>query len=139
MANVMPVMIPASAVGSTTLTIVRHWGTPSAYAASRSSFGTSFSISSVERTRIGIISTLSATDPMNPIRTPSPANSANRAYANRPATIEGIPVMTSTSSVIHFASRPRPYSTRYTAVMMPIGIDRTAAQAVTIRVPMMAW
>ena len=59
-------MMPASAVGSTTLTIVRHFGTPRAYDASRSSFGTSLSISSVERTTTGIISSDSATEPTKP-------------------------------------------------------------------------
>ena len=34
-----PVVMPAIEVGSTTLRIVSHFGTPSAYAASRSSFG----------------------------------------------------------------------------------------------------
>ena len=34
-----PVVMPAIEVGSTTFTIVSHFGTPRAYAASRSSFG----------------------------------------------------------------------------------------------------
>ena len=50
-----------------------------AYAASRRSLGTSFSISSVERTTIGIISRDRATEPPKPIRTPSPKNSTNSA------------------------------------------------------------
>ena len=78
-ASVMPVMMPASAVGSTTLTIVRHFGTPRAYDASRSSCGTSLSISSQERTTTGIISSDRATAPPKPIRTPSPKNSTNSA------------------------------------------------------------
>ena len=65
-ASVMPDAMPAIAVGMTTLRIVRHFGTPSAYAASRSSFGTILSISSVERTTTGIISTHSATAPAKP-------------------------------------------------------------------------
>src|SRR4051794_1866874 len=43
-ARTTPVPIPPSAVGSTTFTTVRHFGTPSAYAASRSEFGTMRSI-----------------------------------------------------------------------------------------------
>ena len=39
MAIMIPVVIPAMAVRSTTLTMVRYFGTPSAYEASRSSFG----------------------------------------------------------------------------------------------------
>ena len=46
--SMMPVVMPAMDVGSTTFTIVSHFGTPSAYDASRSSFGTSRSISSVD-------------------------------------------------------------------------------------------
>ena len=111
-ARVMPDAMPAIDVGTTTLRIVRHFGTPSAYDASRSSFGTILSISSVERTTTGIISTDSATEPMKPIRTPGPANSANSANAKRPATIDGMPVMTSTKNVMARASLPRPYSTR---------------------------
>ena len=111
-ASVIPEAMPAIEVGSTTLMIVRHFGTPSAYAASRSSFGTILSISSVERTTTGIISTDSATEPMKPMRMPGPKNSANSAKANRPATIDGMPVMTSTKNVIARASLPRPYSTR---------------------------
>ena len=59
----LPVMMPLAAVGSTILAIVFHFGTPSAYDASRSSFGTSFSISSVERTTTGIMSSTRASDP----------------------------------------------------------------------------
>ena len=58
------------------------------------------------------MSTDSATEPTNPMRTPGPRNSANSAKANRPATIDGMPVMTSTKNVIARASLPRPYSTR---------------------------
>ena len=47
--------------------------------------------------------------------------------------------MTSTKNVIARASLPRPYSTRYTAVSRPTGMDITAASAVMINVPMMAW
>ena len=54
-------------------------GTPSARAASRSSLGTSRSISSHERTTTGIISTLSATAPTMPMRTPGPRITANSA------------------------------------------------------------
>ena len=112
MASVTPVTRPAAAVRSTTFTMVSHFGTPSAYAASRSSFGTSLSISSDARTTTGIISTASATEPTAPIRTPGPKISANSAYANRPATIDGMPVMTSTKNVIALPSRVGPYSTR---------------------------
>ena len=90
MASVIPDVMPAIDVRSTTLTITRHFGVPSAYAASRSSLGTILSISSVDRTTTGIISTASATAPMNPSRTAGPAK---------------------TATVIARASLPRPYST----------------------------
>ncbi len=111
--SMTPVVMPAIEVGRTIFTTVRHFGTPSAYDASRSSLGTSRSISSVDRTTTGIMRTASAIDPMKPIRMPGPKNSANSAYANRPATIDGMPVMTSTRNVMPRASRlPSPYSTR---------------------------
>ena len=78
-ASVMPVMMPASAVGRTTFTIVFHFGTPRAYDASRRSVGTSLSISSAERTTIGIISSESATPPPRPMCTPGPKKTTNSA------------------------------------------------------------
>ena len=77
--SMMPVVIPASDVGSTIRTIVSHLGTPSAYEASRSSFGTSLSISSLERTTTGIIRIDRATDPAKPDLTPSPRKITNSA------------------------------------------------------------
>jgi hypothetical protein len=74
--------------------------------------GTSLRTSSAERTTTGIISTDRATAPMIPSRTPGPKKSAKRAKAKRPATMEGMPVITSTRKVIAFFSRPVPYSTR---------------------------
>ena len=49
---------------------------------------------------------------MTPIRTSFPKRRVNSAKAKRPATIEGMPVMTSTKKVMAFLSRPVPYSTR---------------------------
>jgi hypothetical protein len=69
-ASMTPVVMPAIEVGRTTLTIVSHFGTPRAYEASRSSFGTRRSISSLERTTTGIIRTDRAIAPAKPIRTP---------------------------------------------------------------------
>ena len=67
-ASMAPVMMPGNAVGMTTRRIVRYFGTPRAYADSRSSFGTSLSISSVERTMTGIIKMVSDSAPVNPVR-----------------------------------------------------------------------
>ena len=66
----------------------------------------------MERTTTGIISTQRATAPAMPVLVPGPKISTNSAYANRPATIEGMPVITSTKKVIDRASVPLPYSTR---------------------------
>ena len=49
---------------------------------------------------------------MMPARKSLPNSSVNRAKAKRPATIDGMPVMTSTKKVIAFFRRPVPYSTR---------------------------
>ncbi len=74
--------------------------------------GTSRSISSLARMTTGVISTVSATAPDSPERAPGPCQMANRAKAKRPATIDGMPVITSTIAVIDLARRPLPYSTR---------------------------
>ena len=52
--------MPPNAVGMTTFAIVFHFGTPSAYDASRSESGTSLSISSVDRSTTGSISSTRA-------------------------------------------------------------------------------
>ena len=56
-------MMPARAVGSRTETIVRDFVTPSARLASRTSRGTSRSISSVARTISGTMTNASASAP----------------------------------------------------------------------------
>ena len=58
---------------------------------------------------------------------------------NRPATIEGIPVITSTKKEIALASRPRPYSTRKIAARIPTGTAKAAASATCSSVPTIAW
>ncbi len=67
-ASMTPVTMPDNAVGRTIDAIVRHFGTPSAYDASRRSCGTIFSISSVERTTIGTISSTRASATTKPDR-----------------------------------------------------------------------
>src|SRR6478672_12829542 len=94
-ARVTPEAMPEIAVGITTLRMVRHLRTPRAYAASRSSFGTILSISSLERTTTGIIRTDSATAATAPVLVPGPTTAKKNAAANRPATIEGMPVVRS--------------------------------------------
>ncbi len=77
--SMMPVVMPAMDVGSTTFTMVSHFGTPRANDASRSSFGTSRSISSLDRTTTGIMSTARATAPAMPVRVPGPRKIENSA------------------------------------------------------------
>jgi hypothetical protein len=72
--------------------------------------GTSLSISSDERTTIGSISTASARAAANPEK-PRWSPSTQNAKMNSPATIDGIPVITSTRNRTADRSRPRPYST----------------------------
>ena len=63
---------------------------------------------------MGIISTHRAMDAENPLNAFGPTISAKNENANRPATIEGIPVMTSTRNVMVRRSGlvGRAYSTR---------------------------
>ncbi|CAM5394587.1 hypothetical protein STANM309S_04711 [Streptomyces tanashiensis] len=103
--------MPPIAVGRTTFRMVRHLGMPRAREASRSSFGTSLSISSVERTTTGIIRMARAIAPAKP-EGPKPSIRFQVARMKRPATIDGMPVMTSTKKVTAWASFPPPYSTR---------------------------
>ncbi len=78
MPSTMPVMSPVNAVGTTTLRIVFHFGTPRAYDASRNSFGTSLSISSVVRTMTGTMRMTSASDTSQP-DSPDPKVCTNSA------------------------------------------------------------
>ena len=57
------------------------------------------SISSLERTTIGIISTERATEAEKPLKAFGPTMIVKSEKANRPATIDGMPVITSTSRV----------------------------------------
>ena len=67
--------IPSSADRQETWTIARHFGAPSAIAASRSDTGTRRSMSSVVRTMIGMASTASAAAPAQPEKPPNGATS----------------------------------------------------------------
>jgi hypothetical protein len=108
-ASMIPVTIPLAAVGSTTRRIVRHFGTPSAYDASRSDVGTSLIISSHERTTTGSSRIARAIDPAKP-ENPCLSASTQNASTNKPATIDGMPVITSMRNRIEVASAPLPYS-----------------------------
>ena len=134
-----PETMPGRAVRSTILVIVRCLVTPRAKEASRKSFGTIFSISSLDLTTVGNISRERATEPSKPLMVPGPSRIVNIEKANRPATMDGMPLITSTSRETVVASLPRfEYSTRYTAHIKPIGMEITIAPAVISRVPMMA-
>ena len=64
----IPVTIPAAAVGITTRSVVFHCGIPSASDASRTLWGTSRTISSVVRMTVGISITPSATPPASALK-----------------------------------------------------------------------
>ncbi len=134
----MPVVMPPMAVGITTRTMVSHFGMPRARLASRSSFGTSLSISSVERTTVGIIRMVRARLPAKPVYGMSRTR-IHTVRTKRPATIEGTPIITSTKKVTILASRLPPYSTRKTAVRTPIGAAITMVSPICSRVPISAW
>lgn len=70
-ASSTPVKIPLSDARSVIASTIRHFGVPSAMAASRSEFGTSFSMFSVVRITIGICSNASATTPAQPLKRPA--------------------------------------------------------------------
>ena len=131
--------MPGRAVRSTIFVIVRCFVTPRAYEASRKSCGTILSISSDDLTTVGSISRESATEPSKPLMVPGPIRIVNIEKANRPATMDGMPLITSTSRVMTCASLPRlEYSTRYTAHIRPIGMEMSMAPKVISSVPMMA-
>src|SRR5215467_4686811 len=117
MASMTPVTMPVAAVGSTIFMIVFHFGMPSAYAPSRSAAGTSRSISSLARVMVGSISTESASAAAKPEYAGRPplkygeTTATQNARMNRPLTIDGMPVITSTKNRTAPTSRPRPYST----------------------------
>ena len=82
---------------------------PSAYEASRRLAGTSLIISSAERTTIGssrMASAMRAGEAGEALVSAS----TQKASTNRPATIDGMPVMTSMRKRTAVASRPPPYS-----------------------------
>ena len=138
-ARIDPETMPGSAVRNTTLVMVRCLVTPSASEASRNSFGTILSISSEDLHTVGSMSSASATDPSNPLNVPGPHTIAKSESAKRPATIDGMPLMTSTSRRIVLASRPSfAYSMRYTAHMTPMGMEMTIAPSVISNVPRIA-
>ena len=58
---------------------------------------------------------------------------------NNAATIEGTPASTSTMKVVTRASREKPYSARYTAVIKPSGTAIIAATPACTSVPYTAW
>src|SRR5699024_564108 len=133
-ARKMPEIMPDSAVGMTMLTMVFHLGTPSAYEASRSSSGTSLSISSVDRTMSGIMSSTRA-------RLTAKALSSNwNVVIQMPkmkiaATTEGTPARTSTMNVVGLASLESGYSTSMMPAATPSGIEMTAATTAWTRLP----
>jgi hypothetical protein len=89
----MPVTIPGSAAGTSTRNVVRQCGTPSASDDSRTPLGTRRSISSEVRATIGSISTARATPPAHAEKLPN--GNTRMVKANKPITMEGMPVSTS--------------------------------------------
>ena len=137
MPSTTAVMSPVRAAGSTTRITVRHSGAPSANEASRNPPGTSLSISSEVLVTVGSIKTASARPAAMP-ENPRPSWRTQNVKMNKPATMDGIPLMASTRNRTMRASWP-PYSLMYTAVITPRGTDSTVAIATCSRVPIRAW
>ncbi len=85
-------------------------GEPSASAPSRSSLGTSRSVSSVARVMIGHMSTVSAMAPAHAEKECMAMTTT--AQMKAPATIEGVDSRISATNRTTAARRPRPYSDR---------------------------
>ena len=113
MASSTPDRMPGSAVGSTTVRMVRDRLEPSAMLASRRWSGTSRSISSVERMMIGSIRHARASAPAKPVTPSTPKRITQIVKMNRPMMIDGTPVITSAKNRRTEARRPfLPYSWR---------------------------
>lgn len=137
-ASSTPVTIPPTDARSVIFRIIRHFGVPSANAASRSAFGTSFSMFSVVRITIGICSSASAITPAQPLKWPDFATTS--AYTNSPTTIDGADSRMSLMKRITLASQLFwPYSARYTPARMPIGVPTNVASATSSRLPTIAF
>ena len=109
-ASITPVVMPVEAVGSTMRSTVFHFGTPRAYDASRSALGTSRIISSEVRTTIGSSRMDKRQRAGEAGERPGPGAMIQNASTNRPATIDGMPVITSTRKRTPVASAFPPYS-----------------------------
>ncbi len=132
-ASTMPVMMPGSAAGSTTLNTARARVAPSASAPSRIVPGTSSSSSSVVRAMIGIIITPSAMAPAIALNCLN--GSTAMPYTNTPMTIDGTPFSVSAAKRMREASRVPAYSDMYTPLTTPIGMAITDPRPARIRVP----
>ena len=127
---------PAWRSGSTTLVTTRHRGAPSASAASRRLAGTSWSTTSAERVTIGSISSPSATAPFQPTASPPTWVTTSSVNTNRPNTIDGTPVITSTKYRTTFAYHDSlPYSVSHSATVIPTGTAISVARPTISSVP----
>ncbi len=92
--------------------------------------------SSAVRATVGSMRTASAIAAASPEK-PWSNLRTNIVKMNRPATIEGIPLMASTSTRVTLASRPRD-SVRWMAVRSPSGVASRVARPTCWKLPMMA-
>ena len=86
------------------------------------------------RTTTGSINSTRASETANAL-CGKPNVAIHNAKMNSAATIDGTPARMSTMNVVSSRTTPRPYSTRYTAAMMPSGTDSTAAIPAWMMVP----
>ena len=105
-ANITPVMTPLFALGRTICNIIFLFGIPRDCPASLIEFGTTFSVSSVTHTTIGIIIIDRANAPAHTENEPSVRTSV--MYATMPITIEGKPTRTSLKNLTTEGNTPLP-------------------------------
>ena len=134
-ASIVPVTIPPSDAGTTTLTTVFQRRAPSAALASRSELGTSVSTSCVERAISGISMIASAT-PAIQAAWPWPTTSSPKM--KMPITIDGTPLRTSSTSRTNRLVRTLANSLVKIATRTPIGTASAVAIATMTSVPTIA-
>src|ERR671911_2092158 len=116
----IPVRIPLNAVLSVTCSVIFHFGIPNEYPASLTELGTTFKLSSVTRTTIGIIIIDNAKEPAQTEK--EPITKTITIYPTIPRTIEGSPVRTSLKNLIAWGNSPFPAnSAKYIPATTPTG------------------
>src|SRR5918995_4825644 len=133
-ARTIPVSTPPNAVLRVTCSVIFHLGIPKEYPASLTEFGTTFKLSSVTLTTIGIMIIDNAKEPAQTEKEPSVKTIT--IYPTIPRTIEGSPVKTSLKNLIAWGKGPFPAnSAKYIPATTPTGAATMEAMPTVIKVP----